>query len=629
MCGIFGVYLAAPGRVVEPGVLEAMGAAIRHRGPDDDGFLVDGPLGLGMRRLSIIDLKTGHQPIRNEDGSVQVVLNGEIYNYRELAQMLLGRGHTLSTASDTEVIVHLFEEYGPRCVDHLRGMFAFALWDRKTRTLLLARDRLGIKPLYYSQTPAGVVFGSELKSILEFPGFRREVSPNGLGAYLRYGYVPDPLAIFEGVSKLAPGHVAVIRDGRTVEVSAYWDPAPFFEAPRGAPSEEALCEQLRSELADAVRSHLVSDVPVGAFLSGGIDSTSVVAFMAKELGRSVKTFSIGFDEAGFNELPYARLAADRLGTDHYELIVRPESVDLIERIVAHFDEPFADPSAIPTYLVSRLAREHVKVVLSGDGGDELFAGYDRYVVDHRRRGYDGLSTLGAAGLVRWISQRLPEAAPGKNYLFNISLPRMDRYIDSVSHFSRPRQRPLLSEDFAATGFADGPDPFAPHIFRGRSLDFPARLQYLDLKTYLPGDILTKVDRMSMAHSLEARVPLLDHRLVEFAARIPSHHTLRKSTTKHILKRSLEGLLPPEILNRDKQGFAVPLRYWFRGELHGYLRDVLLGADSLRHGYFNRRYVADLVELFGRTGKPECLARLWVLLVFEIWYGTVFRGGGRR
>lgn len=628
MCGIFGIYLASPDRVVELGVLEAMGAAIRHRGPDDDGFLVDGPLGLGMRRLSIIDLKTGHQPIHNEDGSVQVVLNGEIYNYRELAQRLLEQGHHLYTASDTEVIVHLFEEYGRSCVDHLRGMFAFALWDRKSRTLMLARDRLGIKPLYYSQTPAGVIFGSELKSILEFPGFRREISLTALRAYLRYGYVPEPLAIFEGVLKLAPGHVAIVRDGRTVAVSSYWDSAPFFEAPREVPSEEALCEQLRTELADAVRSHLVSDVPLGAFLSGGIDSSLVVAFMARELGRSVKTFSIGFEEDGFNELPYARLTAALLGTDHHELIVRPESVDLIERIAAHFDEPFADPSAIPTYLVSRLAREQVKVVLSGDGGDELFAGYDRYTVDRRRAGYDRLTTLGAAGLARWISQRLPETAPGKNYLFNISLSRMDRYVDSVSHFAPLRQRALLSEGLTATGLAGNPDPFAPHISRSRLLDFPTRLQYLDLETYLPGVILTKVDRMSMAHSLEARVPLLDHVLVEFAARIPSHYMLRGDTTKYILKRALEGVLPPEILNREKQGFAVPLRHWFRGELDGYLRDVLLGADSLGHGYFNRQYVEDLVDLFARTGKPECLTRLWALLVFEIWYRTVFRGRGR-
>jgi asparagine synthase (glutamine-hydrolysing) len=623
MCGIFGVYLSAREKDVELATLQAMGESIRHRGPDDDGFFRDGCFGFGMRRLSIIDLKTGHQPIHNEDGSLQIVFNGEIYNYRELVASLLERGHTLYTTSDTEAIVHLYEEYGARCVEHLRGMFGFALWDRRTRTLLLARDRLGIKPLYYREGPGGVIFASELKAILEHPDGRADISPAGLTAYLRYGYVPDPLTILEGVRKLPPGHVAVVRDGCVVEARAYWDPAPFFESEATPRSEAALCEDLRGRLADAVRSHLVSDVPIGAFLSGGVDSSAVVALMGRELGGAVKTFSIGFEEQDFDELPYARLAARRLGTEHHELVVRPESVALVDTIVAHLDEPFADASAIPTYVVSKLAREHVKVVLSGDGGDELFAGYDRYVVDHQRRGYDLLGRVGLAGIVRGISRALPESARGKNYLFNISLPRAARYLDSVSHFPPHRQRQLLAADFLAAD--DGTDPFAAHLARAGALGFPARLQYLDVKTYLPGDILTKVDRMSMAHSLEARVPLLDHELVEFAARIPARYQLRGRATKYAFKRAVAPLLPPEILTRKKQGFAVPLQFWFRERLDGYLREVLLDADSLRHGYFDRAYVEDLLRRFADTGKPERLTRLWALLVFAIWY----RGYSRR
>lgn len=601
-----------------------MGDAIRHRGPDDEGFLVDGTFGFGMCRLSIIDLKTGHQPIQNEDASVQVVLNGEIYNYRELAQELLERGHTFYTTSDTEVIVHLYEEYARECFQRLRGMYAFALWDARTRTLFLARDRLGIKPLYYSNTSSGLMFASEQKSILRFPQFQPEISTEGLLAYLQYGYVPDPLSIFQDVSKLPPGHYLVARNGSATEVKPYWDPAPFFEAPLRPASDQELLEELRWRLREAVRLHLVSDVPVGAFLSGGVDSSTVVALMAAELGHSVKTFSIGFKQEAFNELPYARLASELFGTEHYELVVGPESIDVLQRIVECFDEPFADPSAIPTYFVSMLAREQVKVVLSGDGGDELFAGYDRYVVDHRRRGFDVISRMRAGGLLRCLSEALPEAAWGKNYLFNISLPRVERYLDSISHFPPRRLTQLLSADVLAQRHRAGSDPFAPHVSRSEAVDFPSRLQYLDLKTYLPGDILTKVDRMSMAHSIEARVPLLDHRLVEFVAAIPSRYKLRAGETKYLFKRAIQGLVPAEILSRRKQGFGVPLEYWFRDGLETCLREHLLGDQALRHGYFDRSGVEALFNRYLSGSGPDDLQRLWTLLVFELWYGAYVR-----
>jgi asparagine synthase (glutamine-hydrolysing) len=619
MCGIFGFYLADSKGRLTGDVLQSMGDAIRHRGPDDEGFLLDGPFGFGMRRLSIIDLKTGRQPVQNEDGSVQLVFNGEIYNYRELTRDLLERGHSFYTNSDTEVIVHLFEEYGVECVQHLRGMFAFALWDAKNRTLVLARDRVGIKPLYYAETASGLIFASEIKAILRFPRFERQIDRKGLLAYLQYGYVPDPLSIFQGVAKLSPGHVLVVRNGRPIESRRYWDSGRFFESPSDRRPERELMQELRWRLAEVVRLHLVSDVPLGAFLSGGIDSSSVVGFMATELGQSVKTFSIGFKEEGFSELPYARLVSQRFATEHHELIVEPTSVDLIARIVEYFDEPFADPSAIPTYLVARLAGKHVKVVLSGDGGDEIFAGYDRYVVDYRRRRYDVLSRLKVAGLLRRVSEALPDGALGRNYLFNMSLPRMERYIDSISHYPVHRMGELVSAELLAELYRERSNVFAPHVAEGRLLDFPARLQYLDLKTYLPGDILTKVDRMSMAHSIEARVPLLDHELVEFVAAIPSRYKLQGSETKHLFKRAIQGVVPSEVLSRRKQGFAVPLDCWFRDGFQDYLREGLLGHGSLEHGLFNRSYIEVLWTRWSRTARPEDLYRLWTLLAFEMWY----------
>ena len=627
MCGIYGMYWADRGRVVEDDRLRAMGDVIHHRGPDESGTLVDGAFGFGMNRLSIIDLKTGHQPIGNEDGSVQVVFNGEIYNYRELARDLLERGHVLATTSDTEVIVHLWEEYGADCVQHLSGMFAIALWDVRSRTLFLARDRVGIKPLYYAEAPAGVVFGSELKTLLRVPEVARTVSGEAVLAYLRWGYVPDPLSILDGVKKLAPGHSLIVRDGRVAEAPRrYWDLLPFFATP-SLGSEATLIEELRWRLGESVKSHLVSDVPLGAFLSGGVDSTAVVAHMAAEHGASIKTFSIGFEEAAYDERPYARIASERFRTDHHEFVVRPDSVDRIAKIVSYFDEPFADSSAIPTYFVSELAKAHVKVVLSGDGGDELFAGYERYAVDWRRRHWSLLRRLGVAPVAAAVSRALPDGTFGKNYLRATSLPRIERYVESITHFSE--------RDLAA--LADGPldavlarartdaDPFVPFVARGRGLGYPARLQCLDIDTYLPGDILTKVDRMTMAHSIEARVPLLDHRLVEFAATLPPHVTLRRGQGKVLLKRALENRVPAQILTRAKKGFAVPLSYWFRDGLDGFFADHLLGADARSREYVRRDFVERLFDLYRRTQRPEYVEQLWSLLVLELWQRQLSEG----
>ena len=621
MCGIYGVYFADRGRRVDEDTLRGMGHAIHHRGPDESGLLTDGSFGFGMQRLSIIDLKTGQQPIGNEDGSVQVVFNGEIYNYRQLARDLVERGHVLATTSDTEVIVHLWEDYGPDCVRHLSGMFALAVWETRSRTLFLARDRVGIKPLYYAETPAGLVFGSELKALLEVPEVERTVNPDAAVAYFRWGYVPDPLAILDKVHKLPPAHTVLVREGRLVsQPRRYWDLTPHFAVPHlGTPA--ALAEELRWRLAESVKSHLVSDVPLGAFLSGGVDSTSVVAHMAAEYGGSIKTFSIGFDEPAYDERPWARLAAKSFETDHHELVVRPDSVERIGHIVSYFDEPFADASAIPTYFVSQLAREHVKVVLSGDGGDEMFAGYERYVVDHRRRALGVLRQLGLAPSLRAVSHVLPDGTPGKAFLRDATLPRMDRYLAGVMHFTDAALGRLLTGDVARAA-ARGDGVFAPHVERGRGLPFPGRLQHLDVATYLPGDILTKVDRMSMAHSIEARVPLLDHTLVEFAAGLPPDLAFGAGGGKQMFKRALRGVVPEAILSRPKKGFSVPLRFWFRDGLADYLGDHLLGPGSLTHGWLDRGATGRLFETYRATGRPESLAQLWSLLVFELWHRGV-------
>lgn len=612
MCGIAGIYSLPGIGDADLRTLKAMTHAIVHRGPDDEGFFADELVALGMRRLSIIDLKTGRQPIGNENGTIQVVFNGEIYNYRELTAMLVAKGHRFTTASDTEVLVHLYEEHQEACVEHLRGMFAFAVWDRSRRTLFLARDRLGIKPLYYAVTPYGFVFGSELKAVVQSPWVSRQVDPHALAAYLQYGYVPDPISILHGVAKLPPGHTLTVRHGHAGAARRYWDPTGFFRRAPAMPSEDEAGEALWSHLVAAVRSHLVSDVPVGAFLSGGVDSSTVVAIMAREVGVPVKTFSVGFQEKGYDESPYARRVAEWFGTGHYELRLEPQDLKVLEDVLSAFDEPFADASAIPTYLVSRLAREHVKVVLSGDGGDELFAGYDRYVVDHRRRRLGFLGDLGLGGGLRGLSAILAEGTPGKNYLYNLSLPRMERYLDSISLFPPQALRDLLDPDVVLE--AQGKSDEA--LTAGEGLDPLSRLQDLDLRTYLPGDILTKLDRMSMANSLEARVPLLDHALVEFACTLPPRLRLRSGETKHLLKRVLRGHVPPEVLTRPKHGFGVPLEVWFTERLPGFFQDQLGDGSRLAGVGVRPASVRKLMEVFTRNRRQDHCWRLWALVVLD-------------
>ena len=634
MCGIAGFIdqqRRLP-RAENAAILDRMCRVIRHRGPDDQGMMVttDG-VALGMRRLSIIDLAGGHQPISNEDGTVTVVFNGEIYNYRELQAELTARGHEFQTHSDTEVIVHAYEEYGADCVSRFRGMFALALWDARAQKLFIARDRVGKKPLYYTRTVDGTfIFGSELKSLLEHSCMRREINIQALDAYFSAGYVPDPLSIFRDVHKLPPGHHLSFMNGH-ITTECYWD---FnYEAPTDARSRraESYLAELRAQLAEAVRVRLVADVPLGAFLSGGIDSSTVVGLMARALPQPVKTFSIGFHEDSYNELKYARIAAQHFGTEHHEFVVTPDLCAVVDELAWFLDEPFADSSAIPTYMVSKLAREHVTVVLSGDGGDELFAGYTRYVVDRKRVGFERLPRFLRHGLMRPLSQRLPHGAWGRNYLHNVALDPLERYLDSVSIFTSLNKPALYSADFQQQLRAgqNGDETnnsvlarfrhYAAQVKTGEPLD---ALLYLDSKTYLPGDILTKVDRMSMAASLEARVPLLDHKLIEFVLTIPAQLKLNGLETKHIFKQAVRDLVPAEILNRPKQGFGVPVQEWINAQLRERMHETLTEQRTRERGYVEPRYV-DLLLGEHERGRRDHSTQLWALFMLELWHRAFY------
>jgi asparagine synthase (glutamine-hydrolysing) len=621
MCGIAGI-LGGPERPVAIEELRSMCAALVHRGPDDEGFYLGDGVGLGMRRLSIIDLETGRQPVRNEDGTVWAVLNGEIYNYLELRRDLTRRGHVFRTASDTETIVHLYEEHGADAVLGMRGMFAFALWDERRRTLLLARDRLGIKPLHYIETGGRLIFASEIKAILEVPGVARRLDWPALGHLLTSLCTPIDRTIVEGVRKLEPGHRLVAAPGRPPRIERYWDLR--FEPDR-RPTEAEWAARLRDRLEEAVRLHLASDVPLGAFLSGGVDSSAVVATMARLQGRPVKTFSIGFTDPAFDERPHARTVAGLFGTEHHELVLRPDVTRLLEDLAWHLDEPFGDPSAIPTYMVSKLAAEQVTVVLTGDGGDELFAGYDKYAVEGRERRYDRLPGFARAALGR-LAALLPEGARGRNLLRHLALRGARRYLDAATLLHPEDRIRLFLPEVRDRLFAVDPWQRQAALLAGTGGHWRSGLQLLDLKSYLPLDILTKVDRMSMAHSLEARVPFLDHRLVELAATIPPELTWRRGERKHILKRAFEGILPAAILGRRKQGFAVPLQLWFRGRFDGFARDLLLSESSRRRGLLDPDAVRDLLDR-NRAGRPLEWP-LWTLMSFELWCRT-FLDGARR
>ena len=619
MCGIAG-FVEAPGSG-SPSAPEASRAlvhrmcdVIRHRGPDDEGVWMGDGVALGMRRLSIIDLATGHQPIHNEDRSVWTVFNGEIYNFRELREQLEIAGHHFYTATDTEVIVHAYEEWGREAIARLRGMFGLALWDAKSRTLLIARDRIGIKPMYYATVNERCYFGSELKSLLEARDVPRDLNPAALDHYLSFLYTPRDGSIFKSIRKLPPGHLLTWRDG-AVTIDQFWRlPA---EEPFGGSEADAV-RGLREVLTDAVRSHMISDVPLGAFLSGGIDSSLVVGLMSEVSGARVKTFSIGFEEPVFDELDHARRVADHFGTDHHEFVVKPDGVAILDRLVSHFDEPFADSSAIPTWYVSEMARRHVTVVLSGDGGDELFGGYDRYLPHPRVVAFDRYSHGALRRVAAIASARLPNGVRGKNFLRHVGRGEQGRYLDSIQFFGAEEKRSLLTPEFQrALSGHDSETRIARHFDRFARLPWPSQMMRFDAETYLPEDILTKVDRMSMAHSIESRVPLLDNEVIRFAAALPAALKIKNGRRKHVLKEVAGTLLPEDIVNRRKQGFGVPLGIWFRGNLRELFADTLLSPASLQRGYFQPAFVRRIVEEH-LSGRRDHTLRLWQLVVFEKW-----------
>ncbi len=625
MCGIAGFVDRAGPSEAQPddvqALVKSMCQVIRHRGPDDSGTYVGDGAALGMRRLSLIDVVAGHQPMANEDGTLRVVFNGEIYNFRELRADLQARGHEFSTSSDTEVIVHAYEEWGEQAFRRLRGMFAIALWDARDRVLLLVRDRVGIKPLYYTESARRLVFGSEIKSLLASGELEPELDPAGLDHYLSYLYTPPDGSIFKGVRKLPPGHMLRWHADR-FEVLPYWNlPADeFFSG-----SEDDAAAMLRAVLADAVSSHMISDVPVGAFLSGGMDSSLVVGLMAEASSRPVRTFSIGFDEPQFDELDAARLVARHFNTEHHEFVVRPDAIGIVEALIEHFDEPFGDASAIPTWYVSEMARRHVTVTLSGDGGDELFGGYDRYLPHPRIEAFDRWT--GSAG--RWVAGKtwplVPRGRRGRNFLRHVALDRRGRYADSVAYFRPDEKAALLTPEMKARVPIGLAEASLIHRFdRFERLDWRSQMMRVDFETYLPEDVLTKVDRMSMAHSIESRVPLLDQAVVRFAHSLPAHMKIRGHDRKHILKRAAASILPLEVLTKPKQGFGVPIGIWFRSGLREAVADVLQSPLARQRGYFDPRYVDTLIREHV-SGVRQHTLRLWQLLIFELWHRRYLDG----
>ncbi len=621
MCGIAGI-MSFGERPVLAEELRRMCGSIRHRGPNDDGYYLRSGIGLGMRRLSIIDLATGHQPVHNEDETVWVVFNGEIYNYRELRAELERQGHRFYTTTDTEVIVHLYEEHGTRCVEKMRGMFAFAVWDERRNRLMVARDRLGIKPLYYSEAGGRLSFGSELKVMLQLPEVESRLSWAAVSHLFTHLSSNHTESIVEGVHKLEPGHVLVAEPNRPIHIERYWD-VQF--RPDYSRTEADFVRGLRELLEESVRMRLMSEVPLGAFLSGGLDSSAIVATMARMMTQPVKTFSIGFPEEDFNELDYARRVATEFGTDHHELMIESNVLEIIDDLAWYLDEPFGDSSAIPTYMVSKLAARHVTVVLSGDGGDEVFAGYDKYLVEGKERFYRHIPPF-ARNLLGTIGTMIPEGVKGRNFLRHISFAGPQRYLDASTLFRLEDKKKLFRpEAFEQIARYDPWQVEARYLEKDNG-DWLSSVQYRDLKSYLPLDILTKVDRMSMAHSIEARVPLLDHKLVEFAATIPPELRLRNGTTKYIFKQAMRGILPDEIIDRRKHGFSIPLGHWFRGRLDGFVRDLLLAPSSVQRGIFNPAYIEQLLHLNKKGRKLDL--QLWTLISFELWCRT-FLDGGRR
>ena len=633
MCGITGIFDSRLRRDIDRGLIERMNQSLLHRGPDEGGVHLEPGVGLGHRRLSIIDLSTGQQPLYNEDNSVVVVFNGEIYNFQDLVPELQALGHTFRTRSDTEVIVHAWEAWGEDCVKRFRGMFAFALWDRNRETLFLARDRLGVKPLYYAMLDDGMlVFGSELKALLVHPRLQRVIDPAAVEDYFAYGYVPEPRTIFRGALKLPPACTLVLRRGEKLrEPREYWD-IPFKPGP--ALTEQEAIEELTVRLRDAVKVRLMSEVPLGAFLSGGVDSSGVVAMMAGLSADPVNTCSISFGDPAFNESAYAETVAQRYHTHHRVEQVDPDDFGLVDRLATLYDEPYADSSAMPTYRVCQLARKNVTVALSGDGGDESFGGYRRYrwhVREERLRAMLPLQlrrpAFGLLGTLYPKADWAPRVLRAKSTFEALARDSVEAYFHSVSYLHDGMRDRLFSASFRRDlqGYA-AVEVLKRHAARAPSDDPLSLVQYLDLKTYLVGDINTKVDRASMAHSLEVREPLMDHPLVEWLSGLPPSFKVRNGEGKYLLKKALEPYLPPGILYRPKMGFAVPLAAWFRGPLRQSIRNAVLGPVLADTGWFNVPHLRRLIDDH-QSGISDNSTPLWTLMMFESFLRNVMGEGG--
>ncbi|MBI4712226.1 MAG: asparagine synthase (glutamine-hydrolyzing) [Planctomycetes bacterium] len=629
MCGICGRF-NFNGAPVDEGLIHRMCETIRHRGPDSEGIYVNPKsefrnpnspsVGLGIRRLSIIDLQTGDQPIHNENKSIWIVFNGEIYNFQELRQELARKGHHFYTKTDTEVIIHLYEDHGTDCLRYLCGMFAIAIWDGNKQQLFLARDRLGKKPLLYVHTGQYLIFASELNAILENPEIKRELDRNAIDYYLTYSYIPAPMTIFNGIHKLPPANFLLADSKGSVNIQRYWN---LDYRKKLQLTEPEYCRQIMDTLDEATRIRLVSDVALGALLSGGIDSSAVVGLMAKHLAKPVKTFSIGFDEKDYSELAYARLVADRFKTEHYEFIVKPDAIAILPKLVWHYNEPYADSSMLPTYYVAQQTRKYVTVALNGDGGDENFAGYRRYLA-HKFTHLPFFNTTGR--VANKILKLLGAGAHSRSLLSQLKrftdaagIPDEQKYLKWSTTFPPALKQQLYSPQFAA----EASNIIAGNYLTNLYLNAPAndlidRLLYTDMMSYLPEDLLVKMDIATMANSLEGRSPFLDHKVVELTARIPSNLKAKGLTTKYILKKALKGFLPDKILTRRKMGFGVPIGHWFRTSLAGYLKETLLSDRSIRRGYFRKETLTNLIEAH-TGGRQDYAGQLWSLLVLELWH----------
>ncbi len=622
MCGIAGKLNFDPQQKVSPNLIQQMTQEVQYRGPDDEGVWVKDNIGLGHRRLSIIDLSAaGHQPMSNEDGSIWITFNGEIYNFIELKADLVKRGHRFTSHTDTEAIIHLYEEYGVDCLGYLRGMFAFAIWDDRKKCLFLARDRMGKKPLKYYLDNNCLVFASELKSILNDPGVSVEVDRQAIDAYLTYQYVPNPLTGFKNIKKLPHAHYLLWQDGH-VTVNKYWT---LDFSHKLSLSEGEMEEEIIRRLTEAVKLRLISDVPLGACLSGGIDSSAIVAIMSQLMDQPVKTFSIGFKDDEFNELPFARLIAEKFRTDHREFIVEPQAVEILPELVWHYEEPYADPSALPTYYLFRMMKSHVTVVLTGDAGDENFAGYNRYVQLKQMEYYRHIPAFIRSCCIEStlsLCSRLIRKdffLKALNYSKSASNDTVNEYIRFFGGFQPQDKLRTYTDDFYSQSLNHDAAEFLDNLYR----QAPAREKFdrilaVDFNSYLPDDLMVKVDIASMISSLECRAPMLDHKFLEFVAQIPFEYKLRRREKKYIFKRSLRNMLPHEVLYRKKMGFSVPIAGWFRKELKDFTYSHLLGSESLNRGYFRKEEIKRLLDEHTRGGIDHSF-KIWALLWLEIWH----------